>query len=276
MADLGICNIPSIFLLPVLFILNISMFVCILKKNRIRQNVYLLLGINGLSNIFFIIQLIGDSALKRYTSERSRHVDLFMKSLVAASALFHLSLNIIIAYDRYFVTNFPLKYKTTNPSERLKKLLAFVLFASILLGFALAYPAAYFKYMRIIHIFIGILRVITCILLAFFYYKIYEKVKSSRVNALGNSNESAMMAAHALRRRSEKYLMKMCIGITVSYLILNLPMAIALCIFETTNDCKILNGRVFTASAYILMLNLTFDPLWYFYTEKRKNAITQL
>ena len=60
-----------------------------------------------------------------------------------------------------------------------------------------------------------------------------KKVKLSRIKVFGNSNsvvENVMTAEYAARKRSEKYLMKMCIGTTASFAILNLPMAIALCI----------------------------------------------
>ena len=80
MTDFTACSIPAILLMPVFLTSNISMIFTILKKNGIRQSIYLLLAMNGLSNTFFGIQLFGHSALKRFSSEHSRHIDSFMKT----------------------------------------------------------------------------------------------------------------------------------------------------------------------------------------------------
>ena len=75
MAAIQSCFIPGFIIFPIILILNISMVVCIFKKNGIGRSPYLLLTANGFSNVFYTIQMIVETELKRSLPIYSEHIE---------------------------------------------------------------------------------------------------------------------------------------------------------------------------------------------------------
>ena len=101
------------------------------------------------------------------------------------------------------------------------------------------------------------------------------KYKSSRVAVYANddmANPGNPTDAERARSRNDKHLLMMCIGITGSFVLSNLPISIYSTFGGIGITCDTFQGKLLSFFMFLVKVNVAFDPLWYFYIEKRKRS----
>ena len=86
---------------------------------------------------------------------------------------------------------------------------------------------------------------------------------------MNTANQNNPCERERVRSRSEKHLMKMCIGITGSFALFNLPVFIYSAIADLEPTCNNLQGILLLSGMALMKVNMAFDPLWYYYIQKR-------
>ena len=90
----------------------------------------------------------------------------------------------------------------------------------------------------------------------------------SRVGDGGGVKDSNACKRDELRRKQEKKLHILAIGITITYICCNLPITIFVGFYDfkmASQTCYTNEGLFYTISLAFVSMNLLIDPLWYFF-----------
>ena len=269
------CLIPSLFATTAGLISNIAMVIYIYKTYGFSRSSYFLFGTLAISNIVFSISFLSRGALENAIMNKSMMAEVTAISLLLTTSFMQIMVNIALTYDRYYATVFPLAYRENPTITRWKKALLAGAFICFVVSCSLGYFSVAYKLGLALSITILITRVTTAVVLAFLYYKIFRTYRSSRVGVSNDDDTSSRRQpaqGDAIRQRNEKHLLKMCLGITASFALLNIPASILALFQDQGANCDSLYGKMFAAFMVLVKLNMVFDSFWYFFMEKRKTS----
>ena len=268
-----ICMIPASTTILIAVILNFLMIANIHKRHGFKRNTYLLFANIGRSNTAFSLSLV----LRGMTVYSGNRVPVAVESAVVslnlALSFAQLLANIALAFDRYCAAKFPLKYKKTAKIQVWKKPILVGEIICLMIGSGVGCLGAVYDNKIIATKTLMASRSIAILLLAYLYFKVFMTFKYGGVNASKKTIKTFQRnrgERRGARSKNEKHLLKMCMGITSSFTLLNLPLSIYTAIDELAKDCDTLEGKLLACFVFFTTLNMAFDPFWYFYMEKRK------
>lgn len=262
------CLFPLALALISSLILNTAMVVLIWRKARFRPSSELLLGHIALTNTVFAISLMINGHSMNEFHSRPSVVEYTVVSISLSMSFVQLCANIALAYDRYYAVACPLKYRQRALAKVWIKALFIGDFVCFSLGSGCGYLIVRFELPAVKSYLALISRASTIAILAFLYHKMHRKFTAKRVACSSSAQKNSKRTennAVAVRPTREKRLMEICVGITASFAFFNLPYTVFNAVFHAELNCNGTQGKVLISLLFVLILNLTFDPLWYFY-----------
>ena len=190
--------------------------------------------------------------------------------LVVASCLtidFNCFFNVALAYFRLCVVQEPFKYSSAYAMRRLSRKLGLAAVIATLLLTSLTTVLAAMTTVRNIDKW----SIVTALLstyssLCIIYIKLLHEYITRNKNLVQVSENGGNREMIEGRRRHERYLTKIFIGMTTSFFVCNLPFIVIMLMFPTVviPSCESIEGKVSIISACFSRLNMIFDPLWFY------------
>ena len=252
------------------------MIIHIWKTRKNPRKTDLLFAALGLSNFsvsaYMIFRAFMISLLK-LNEKVITHVETVLYGLYAILSNTNLTLNVAIAYNRFCVVSEPMRYSDEKERSRLqKRFIVIVLVTSVVSGVTTGVVIGVVN-SRIVRNWIeAVSRFLAYVLLCIIYVKIFRKVKAhnqSVKTTISTGKEGEDRKLSDGKKRHEKYLMKLFLGITISFFIFNLPVMIIGPQFDEIRGCESIQGKLLIAAVTSVILGITFDPLWYFFLWRR-------
>ena len=268
---LGVIDIAST-------IANLAMVVHIWKNRKTSKKIDVLFAALGLSNfsftVFMIVRLFKVSLIA-FNDTRTSLFDAVFFGLYTILSDLNLSLNVAIAYSRFCAVAQPRKYSEDEERSRLqRRLIAITVVGSLALGIANGVVLG-FVGIRLVRNWIeAASRFITYVLLCIIYVKIFRKIKAhnqSVANAVSTEGQVENNSISERHQNHEKYLMKLFLGITISFLVFNLPIMIIGPLTPIATGCDLMEGKMLTSALTFFIVGKAFDPIWYFFLWRRSN-----
>ena len=253
-------------------ILNIVMIITIWKKHGFRRGSYLLYAKIAQSNAVFLVTiLIGGFVIN---SDPSVPVRLVFGSFIQAFSFAQIFANIALAGDRYYATHFALQFRHKTTLQIWMKPMLIGEIVCMIAGWGFGYLDVIVHAELIPRKVHMASRLVAILVMTVLYYKVFKKFWSARVNVSRNDSmanpRNLTEENQGMRSRHEKHLLKMCIGITATFAVLNLPLAIYSAMYQKEKDCSTFQGKLDVFFVFLVQVNMAFDPFWYFYMEKRR------
>ena len=269
-----LCGVPLMLACLSGLGLNTAMISYICKKRGLKRSSCFTFASVGLFNAAFSISLIFRGISLRVSQLKSKQVETVAVCLYLTCSLSQLLGNVALACERYQAIVTPFKHSASSALKRVQIGLLIGIIACIACGCAVGLSSVIYHREDIVFYLIQISRLFAIVLLAILYFKIFRSFKNNRVNlqeTTCSENSAAQNEAEETRVKKERKLLKMCLGITISFATLNLPVTLYNAFEATGHDCNTRKGKILAAFFFLLILNIVFDPLWYFYMEKRKD-----
>ena len=266
------CMLPLVVTTSISLISNTAMIINIYKKQGIQKA--LVIAMIGMSNIALSICLM----VRGFTLNSGKKMPLPFEctivSFTLATSFAQLQANIVLAPDRFFAAYSPLKYRQTTTRKLWMKPLLIGETICLITASVLGCLSVVYRKEEIVTKALMISRFTAISLLALLYYKLFKKFKSNRVIVSANNNmadpRNPTMAERA-RSRDEKHLLMMCIGITGTFAVLNLPISFYTAIDELGKECWTPEGKPLAFFVFLVQVNMVVDPFLYFYMQIRKS-----
>ena len=253
-------------------ILNITMIITIWKKHGLRRGSYLLFAKIGQSNAVFLMGIFVSGFV--IFSDPSVPLRLAFGSFTLGFSLAQIFANIALAGDRYYATHFPLQYRQKSTMQIWMKPMLIGETFCMIAGWGFGYLDVIVHAELIVRKTLMASRLVAILVMAVLYNKVFKKFRSARVNVSRNDNmanpRNPTEENQGVRSRNERHLLKMCIGITATFAVLNLPLSIYSAMYEEEKDCSTFQGKLNAFFLFLVQANMAFDPFWYFYMEKRR------
>ena len=211
-------------------------------------------------------------SLLKLNEKTTTQIEAFLYGLYTSLSNMNLALNVAIAYNRFCAVSEPKRYSEEKERSRLqKRLIAIVVVTSIVSGVATWVVTGVVQRRMVRNWIEAASRFVAYALLCIIYVKIFRKVKAhnqSVASTVSAGNEEGRQKRDS-DKIHEKYLMKLFLGITVSFFIFNLPIMIIAPQFNEMTGCEAIQGKLLIAAVTFVVLGMTFDPLWYFLLWRR-------
>ena len=277
MATFPFCRIPLALFSLVAFIANIAMMISIYKNNSMKRSmafIFTCIGmINAVSAVLFVTTFHPD-----FTAGVTFTETIVTDSSVIILALFQLQSNAALAYDRYLAVSQPLEYRLNATLKKLKKRFWIASIVVIMLAGVTAYLGALYQYRKASLMVVGSFRLITFAYFGVIYYKIFSTFKKNQSN-IENALPSAQPALQRIRAKQERHLISVCVAVTGSFIILNLPVTVISYIYDLNEffsaSCSTAVGIITSVCVSFDAINMAFDPFWYFWMKRCNQSSSQ-
>lgn len=269
------CRLPSVMLCALALALNLIMVAVIWVKNNIFHSKEVSLAFVGISNALNCLVgsvLIPLRDMNMIESFPGNYISL---SISLAMTLVQLQANIALAYDRYFAVSRPFQYKLEITKRVLQRRLMAGNFTSIVVGFGMGYVLLKVDYEPSFFRAGGSTRSAGSLILSMIYFKVYRQYKASQ-RRLFASQPTGMLQQNVLKLRAarQKNLLKICFGISCSFVVFNSPMSIYMLAYpKIQNSCTELQGSLFAFVQSFALINLVFDPAWYLCRRRQRVTV---
>ena len=271
MASVHICGMPVGAFSVLAVFSNIAMVIFVIKFNHTKGGFYIILlcigFINAVTSVpmsafLFISQNFLDDDVKDRT---------IANAFLVALHFLQLHVNLALAYDRYLAVSEPLQHRSAFLMRKTKRYLIIGAVCVLAVSGIMAYLSANYLYLKLPIVGVGCARFITFFSLTVIYYKLLRSYKKSQSNTESfNATSSVQTAAQKVRATKEKHMTYKCVGITLSFVVLNLPLAVASTFFPETESCSTRGGIIMFICLTLDAFNRAIDPIWYFYMERRE------
>ena len=256
------CRIPALVLSVTALVANISVIVSIMRNKSTRSTCGFIIACICFSNTIFgfsqpISAAIGSSfqAVRQYTS--------------IPIVFVQLGLHFPLAHDRWITVAKPQKYRQPHHRIVLKRTAVVLVITAIAIGIVIGSSPA-IVYVAMYYITLS-LRVLAIIVISILYIYMYKSVKVNNRRVAGHSNEANNdNPGTQLRRKNEKYLFFLCMWITASFLVFNIPISVFTALVKGNPPCNTTNGKLFGAVFFVFVINGLCDPITYFIIERRR------
>ena len=259
-------------------IANLAMVVHIWKNRKTSKKTDMLFAALGLSNVsltVFMIFRVFKVSLIALNDTKTSLLDAVFFGLYTILSDLNLSLNVAIAYSRFCAVAQPRKYSEDEERSRLqRRLIAITVVGSLALGIANGVVLGFVRIRLVRNWIEAVSRFITYVLLCIIYVKIFRKIKAhnqSVANAVSTEGQVENSSISKRHENHEKYLMKLFLGITISFLVFNLPIMIIGPLTPIATGCDLMEGKLHTSALTFFIVGKAFDPMWYFFLWKRSN-----
>ena len=272
MTSIKICRVPvGVFSVLAVF-LNITMVIFVLKVTGTKRGFHVILICIGLLNGITALPMGVFSFVRlSFMDDNENDSSLAKPILIISLLLLQLHVNLALAYDRYLAVTKPMQHRSAVLMRKSKMHLTIGAVCVLTISGIMAYLTVSHPQSTLPAVAVGCGRFITFISLAVFHYKIVRLYKKSQaITDSINATSSIQTAAQKVRELNERHMTYKCIGITLSYVILNLPLAIASLTISETTGCSTLVDVVFSICLSLDAFNRTTDPIWYFFMERRR------
>lgn len=278
MVAFRLCFTPIILACTLAAGLNIAMLKSISHMNRKHWSTHFIFTSTGISNLSVCLLLVVRSASNAYTSEIPT-LEAIVLSAVVSSYFSQFGINVALAYDRYVAVRQPLKYRSGLWLKTLKKLFAAGLAVIIIISLVLSFVCTLqFKQKSYLLYIVGVSRLAGCLIFVVIYSKVYKSFKASRLRTTHVSRSAkpeCSAVAQNIRARMESHLLKICIGVSGSYILLNLPMMIYDSFVSFSDNCETVEGEALVAVVTLMNINMVLDPCWFFFMARRDKCVPQ-
>ena len=255
---------------------NLAMIVHIFKTRNVKRKTDLLfaaLGVSNFSMFFYMIVRATMTSLLTFHEKDTVLLDAVIYGWYGVLTSINLTLNLAIAYNKLCAVSEPVRYSLEKERSRLQvKLIAIALSVSAVLGVTIGIVMAATR-TRVFRNWIeAVSRFLTYLLLCVMYCIIFRKVKDHNQSvhgALSSRNMPGNRHTKESREHHEDYLTKLFLGITISFLISNMPVTIVSPAFDFIGSCDSVEGKLQISAAIFFILGTAFDPIWYFFLWKR-------
>ena len=262
MAGIIICSIFGLVLSVIAIIANIAVVISIYKQRTFIQPSIFNIGCICLSNcvvsgIRFVLVPFGASA------------HLFRIILAGSFIFVQLGLHSALAYDRWNAVSKPLKYRQPGYAKTSKRITLFTVLAGMAIGVAICAPQNHVSY-NVNAIILGF-RSVATVTLTLAYIRIYVKVRERSTRIGDNpSNDTNSSVASQVRTNREKYLFLASLWITMSFLVLNIPLAVFATFVQAGAPCASVDGAIFAFVYFCFVFSSVCDPISFFMMERRR------
>ena len=230
---------------------TIAMVVHIWRKRKTSKKTDSLFAALGLSNFSLSAFTIFRSFMLSLTTlndTRTSLLDAVLFGLHATLSNINLSLNVAIAYSRFCAVAEPMKYSEKKERSKLqRRLIAIIVVGSLALGIATGVALGFVRIRLVRNWIEAVSRFITYVLLCILYVKIFRAIKvhnQSVINAVSTGGQMENNSIYERHQNHEKYLMKLFLGITISFLVFNLPIMIIGPLISVVTGCESIEGKV--------------------------------
>ena len=256
-----ICRIPVVPLLIFGFISNIAMLIHVKISRKYGRKSRLMIMHIAVINITFQVFMINYAVYLRDIGNSSVSLFFLINFLKCCFSLLQLGANIALACDRYLCTLKPFKYRQQTGLKSQWRLILISTILSIVLGVCSGLSNAFFKTALVESVIVTTSRFFTYVALCYLYYSMFKKLRQTRMEQLSRSSST-------LTIKRDKSIMRLALGVTTSFMIFNLPIISYNVMYRLNPDCGTLNGKLTMLVVTLLVVNFSFDPLWYLYTVK--------
>ena len=275
MPSIHICRVPAGVISAIAVLSNIVMVISILADNGTKKSFYVMLLSAGATNAVASLLM----APLTFQSQNVLHNDVNKREVANACLAFLLLLqfhvNLGLAYDRYLAVSRPLLYRAGLGLRRSKRWLIIGTMLILVISGISGYLNASYPSLNLLPIAVGCVRFITFVSLSIIYCLLLREYRKSQATVTVNDASSSIQtAAYKIRQTNEKNMTYKCLGITASFIILNLPLAISRICFPDAWDCSTLGGVLIAIGITMNACNRVFDPVWYFYMERKRKLQT--
>lgn len=264
------CFVPVLCAAILVIISNLSMVIHIFKANYQSKFAGFLFKFIGISNVASSVCMCAQAVLKQPRAPLP--LKFIITTATMVSLLLQLGFNVSLAFERHQVIANAAKYHSINAKKHLGKKLSLVVFA-VSMGLGIFFTTLKFHFKSILFLFIpvGVSRIIGYIILCVLYTKLYFAIKSSNkvlTNSSAEQGEPSTCSNAVIKRRKRQleHSKKFFIGITSTFLVLNLPVTVAFfSIKDESLSCISKGGIISLISIALSQFNMAFDTFWYFY-----------
>ena len=271
MASIKICRLPVGTFSVLAVFLNITMVIFVLKVNGKKRGFHIILVCIGLINVITALPMSAFSFVRQYLMVDNVKDNPIAKTVLISLLLSQLHVNLSLAYDRYLAVTEPMQYRTVLLMRKSKRHLITGAVCVLSISGIIAYLRANHPHSILPVVAVGCGRFVTFISLAIIHYKLLRAYKKSQaITQSFNATSSVQTVAQKMRAMNERHMTYKCIGITLSYVILNLPLAIVSLVVSETKGCNTSSDVIFSICLSLDAFNRTTDPIWFFLMDRRR------
>ena len=268
---------PLLILSSVAVTSNFAMMICIYKNNGVKRSMYFIFACIGLSNaisaLLCFVAFVHPQSTVKNTFLELVAIDV----VVIFLSFFQLQANLALAYDRYLAVTQPLQYKSDETLRKVKRNFLIATISTLVVACIAGVLSAIYQQSKAPLFVVGVARLITFALFIIIYSMLFKKYQKSQANIghLSASGPGQSLAVQEARAKREMHLFSMCLGVTVSFIVLNLPIVIASGIYgmdDINERCDTKASIVTSICLCFDILNVAVDPLWYLFIERRRRS----
>ena len=271
MASNNICRVPIGAFSVLAVFLNITMVIFVLKEKGTKRGFHVILVYIGLVNAITALPMSAFSFVGQNIMDEDVRDKTVAKTILISVLFLQLHVNLALTYDRYLAVTEPLQYRSVLLMRKSKKHLIIGPVCILTISCIIAYLRANQIYLTLPKVAVGCGRFVTFLSITFIHYKLLRAYKKSQaITQSFNATSSVQTAAHEVRAMNERHMTYKCIGITLSYVILNLPLAIVSNVVSETKGCNTSSDVIFSICLSLDAFNRTTDPIWFFLMDRRR------
>ena len=272
------CAIPIATIEILIVIANsaVSIYIFINRKKNGRQ--FFLYG------CFFVFNLLSRSLLllpkfsKMVGKTTNQRITIFHALELCIVISSTCAFNLAIAYYRLCMVTQPFKYFDPLSTRKLsRKLLLAVIIVCLAFTIIIVVPLAMKMIPSVVEWAITLAILSTYVSLCVIYFKLVKEYKDRNNNMNHVFEAGGNREIIRDRKHRERYLTSIFIGMTTSFIILNLPYMVSLLTFRgrPTPSCDSIKGKVSIFAISCIRINTLFDPIWFiisFWCKQRRQA----
>ena len=265
---------------------NLAMLVQVIRRRKKDGGHSLLYGCLSASNLLWILAAFLSPAVSERDTQGMNDFKLLLYTVTLRSAKVcsNCGFNLAIAYCKMCVVTQPFKYFNAMALKRLSKKAALtVAVATAVISLLVTLGTALSKKPNIAIWAATIVLIVSSISLCFVYGKLFIENKrrnKGMIQALDVQEDTNIIMK---RKSHERYLGKLFIGITSTFLVLNLPAIVIIKISSPYefSPCNSIKGSLKVFALTCSLIDVLFDPLWFFYLlwrmtkNQRRNVLPQ-
>ena len=250
--------------------LNLAMLVQVIRRRKKDGGYSLLYGCLSASNLLWILAAFLSPAVSERDTQGMNDFNLLLYTVTLRSVKVcsNCGFNLAIAYCKMCVVTQPFKYFNAMALKRLSKKAALtVVVATAVISLLVTFGTALSKKLNIVIWAVTIVLIVTSISLCFVYGKLFVENRKKNNEMIQEFDVQEDRDIIMKRKSHERYLRRLFIGITSNFFVLNLPAIVITKISSPLefSPCNSTEGSLKVFMFTCSMLDMLFDPFWFFY-----------
>ena len=276
---LGYCYFFILCFVVLAVVTNVIMVIHIFKNGGSANRAGFMFKFIAISNATYSICLCFHAVETNATRDVPLTLAFVVSAATGTSFYLQLGFNLSLAFERYQIIANAVRYHTAEAKNRLERRLSIAVFTfSFIMGLNFSSLRFLLKNLSFFTVPMAVSRIVGNISLCVLYFKLYLTMKSNNQSIAATSAEKDVppTSNNELMTRRMKHLehsKRFFIGITSTFFILNLPLMIVFFITSEAPPCNTLKGILSILSVCLSIFNMVFDPIWYFYMDRRSKRL---